>query len=295
MLLQSERSEVKASLPRRVRGQRDRAGHAFAARDRSVGLQAWNGGGRAALPVVRSHEHNDERMRAGAGANRIRALHRFASDATSCSGAVSTPIRTRVVAAVALRFAVARPLVDRPSLCSGPRPRPSLPLPRTSRQSAARRRIRTREKSGDIRRLRVEQLLERTYVDSTDQPTAGAQERVDVIQHFNNDFRLVRRDLNVAAARLAEICLLRAAHGVRAHVELRRNHCWGHVKLECSLHHLSEGTMPVRYFATLAVVLAACAPAQAPARNTPASAGLTSARSRLVSSAGSIKLGMSTY
>lgn len=129
------------------------------------------------MPVVRSHEHSGERMRVGAGANRTRALHRFASDTTSCSGAVSTPIRTRVVAGVALRFAVAMPLVDRPSLCSGIRTRRSLPLPRSRRQSAARRRIRTREKSGDIRRLRVDQLLERTYVDSTDQPTARAPGR----------------------------------------------------------------------------------------------------------------------
>lgn len=34
------------------------------------------------------------------------------SDATSCSWAVSTPIRTRVAGGVAMRFAVAMPLVD---------------------------------------------------------------------------------------------------------------------------------------------------------------------------------------
>lgn len=178
MLLQSERSDVKASLPRRLRGQRDRAGHANAARDRSVGLQAWNGGGRAALPVVRSHEHSDQRMRVGAGAYRARALHSFASDATSGSGALATPVRMLVVAGTAVRFAVATPLLERPSRCSGIRARPSLPLPRSSRISEVRTRIRTREKLGDIRRLRVDQLLERTHVDSTRNSSAP---KLDVV------------------------------------------------------------------------------------------------------------------
>ena len=160
---------MKESLPQRVRGQRDRAGHAFAARDRSVGFQAWSGGGRAALPVVRSHEHNEEGMRVGAGANPTMALHRFASDARNCSGAVSTSVRTRVVAG-ALKYGVAMPLAERPSVCSGIRACPSLPLPRSSRTRAVRRRIRTPEKPGEIRRLRVDQLFERSYVDSTDQP-----------------------------------------------------------------------------------------------------------------------------
>ena len=63
---------------------------------------------------------------------------------------------------------------------------------------------------------------------------------------------------------------------------------------ECSLYRSAEATVQLRYWAALAVVLAACAPAHVPARNTPASAGLASLRSGLAVYDGVVRIDPAT-
>lgn len=63
---------------------------------------------------------------------------------------------------------------------------------------------------------------------------------------------------------------------------------------KCSLHHSSVGTMQLRFWAAFAAALAACAPAQVPARNKPAFAGLASARSAVAVYDGVVRIDPAT-